>query len=58
MTERYNDKTNPEVVMVAYMVPSVCHVAVARVFGVSPRCPLAGLLNRKAQAFHMIEVTQ
>ena len=30
MTERYNDKTNPEVVVVAYMAPSPLTVAVAR----------------------------
>ena len=53
MTERYNDKTNPEVVMVAYMTPSLANVAVARAFGV-PHV----LLNRKAQAFHMVEVAQ
>lgn len=54
----YNDRTNPEVVMVAYMTPHACHVAVARALGVAPRCPLAVLLNRKAQAFHMADVTQ
>lgn len=58
MTERFNDRTNPEVVMVAYMAPSVAHVAVARALGVPPRNPLAVLLNRKAQAFHMVDVTQ
>lgn len=62
MTERYNDKTNPEVVMVAYMAPSRAHVAVAvavaLALGIAPRLPLAVLLNRKAHAFHMVEVTQ
>ena len=56
MTERYNDKTNPEVVMVAYMAPSRAHVAVALALGISPRLPLAVLLNRKAHAFHMVDV--
>lgn len=56
MTERYNDKTNPEVVMVDYMAPRPLTVAVARVLGIAPRLPLAVLLNRKAHAFHMVEV--
>lgn len=52
----FNDRTNPEVVMVAYMAPSRAHVAVAQALGVPPRLPLAVLLNRKAHAFHMVDV--
>ena len=54
---KFNDRTNPEVVMVAYMTPRARHVAVARALGVAPRNPLAVLLNRKAQAFRMVDVT-
>lgn len=55
---QFNDKTNPEVVMVAFLAPRPAHVAIARACGYRPAAPLAVLLNRASHQFHMVEVTQ
>ncbi len=55
---RFNDKTNPQVVMVAYMTPKPVHLAVCRAIGASPSRALALLLDRATHQFQLIEVAQ
>lgn len=53
---KFNDKTNPEVVMAAYLVPTIIHLSVARAWHYKPVNPIAVLLNRRSHQFTLVEV--
>lgn len=55
-SKKFNDKTNPQVVMVAYLVPSRIHMVLARALRFQPAPTLAVLLDRAKNEFKMIEV--
>lgn len=57
MAKKFNDKTNPQVVMVAYMAPTKIHLAVAKAWNFKPINTLAVLLDRAKIEFKLIEVT-
>lgn len=57
-SQKFNDRTNPQVVMVAYLVPKQIHLVLVRALRYKPAPPLAILLDRAVNEISIVEVIQ